>query len=516
MNQKKKVFISFLGTNGYGEVNYSFTKEEGTTTFFIQEAIFKEEIRKNKDFWNVEKDEIFFFVTALAKKNNYLRRALPFNQKPDKQREANALKLLKEGKAEEAMAALKEDISALPVDAEDGLKYRFEKLQEEGLIGKFQDVAIPDGLSEDEIWEVFARIVEYIGKDTELYFDITNGFRFLPMLTLAIIDYVTSVNNVVLKALYYGNFESGKAEKQKALNDQSLSDKQKKALKKQPVKAPIHRLNSIIELGQWTEAVEMFVRSADAQKLEPLLDQQIGETEQSTLGKELNALAKGIRTSRGKQLTQELKLKEVRQKVIELKQQADNGLKRQLPPLLDRIEGKIHAFNTYTSENGFAAVEWCIEHNMVQQGYTLLQESLITWLIEKTFSDITLSQHEEMRAVAQAALRGNKNDSISNIVSFCFKKKNRAYFNDDKGEMKDVAIKLVNKRKRYNGLKEVFLDITAKESEDETVAEELAGGLRNDINHGGYNNRANSPAFLTQELQNLTNRILQIIQPSYK
>ena len=497
MNQKKKVFISFLGAGAYGEVSYSFTKEEGTTTSFVQEAIFKEEIRKNKDFWNVEKDEIFFFVTALAKRNNYDKRAQffsPFGE--GKKQHTKVLTLLKDGAVEEAISYLEENPFQFPEPSEDGLKYRFEKLQEEGLIGKFQDVAIPDGLSEDEIWEIFARIVEHIGKDTELYFDFTNGFRFFPMLTLAIIDYVTSVNNVVLKALYYGNYEA--------------RDKEKNI-------APIQKLNSIIELGQWTEAVEMFVRSADAQKLEPLLDQQIGETEQTTLGKELNALAKGIRTSRGKQLTQELKLKEVRQKVIELKQQADNGLKRQLPPLLDRIEGKIHAFNTYTSENGFAAVEWCIEHNMVQQGYTLLQESLITWLIEKTFSDIILSQHEEMRAVAQAALRGNNDDSIDNIVSFCSRKRNnREYFDNYRGGMEDAAIKLVDKRKEYDGLKEAFLDITAKESEDETVAEELAGGLRNDINHGGYNNRANSPAFLTQELQNLTNRILQIIQPSYK
>lgn len=478
MNQKKKVFISFLGTNGYGEVNYSFTKEEGTTTFFIQEAIFKEEIRKNKDFWNVEKDEVFFFVTALAKKNNYDKRAQffsPFGE--GKKQHTKVLTLLKDGAVEEAISYLEENPFQSPDPSEDGLKYRFAKLQEEGLIGAFQDVAIPNGLNEDEIWEIFARVVEHIGKDTELYFDITNGFRFLPMLTLAIIDYVTSVNNVVLKELYYGNFEA--------------RDKEKNI-------APIQKLNSIIELGQWTEAVEMFTKAADAQKLKPLLPHRIGSTNK-TLGQELFNLTEGIKTCRGKELVKDLKMKEVKDEVAKLRNNSKKGMKRQLPALLDKIESKVTSFNTATTENGFAAVEWCIEHDMIQQGYTLLQENTISWLIEH-FEDDDF-RDKELREIVRACLNSKKGTARS-VAKWL----DRGHNYDDYQYYFDVAEEYFEVLATKPGLAAAYRKITDKNH----------GGLRNDINHGGYNENAGSSENLKAQLQNLSNRILQIIQPSYK
>ncbi|WCL81791.1 TM1812 family CRISPR-associated protein [Saprospira sp. CCB-QB6] len=65
MNQKKKVFISFLGTNGYGETKYYFPNQDVDTvksTPFVQEAIFKQ-WPFPEDKWDAQIDEVVIFTT---------------------------------------------------------------------------------------------------------------------------------------------------------------------------------------------------------------------------------------------------------------------------------------------------------------------------------------------------------------------------------------------------------------------------------------------------------------------
>ena len=50
-------------------------------------------------------------------------------------------------------------------------------------------VNIPDGLKQNEIWEIFDKIVENIDAGDEIYFDMTHSFRFLPMLAITVLNY---------------------------------------------------------------------------------------------------------------------------------------------------------------------------------------------------------------------------------------------------------------------------------------------------------------------------------------
>lgn len=46
------------------------------------------------------------------------------------------------------------------------------------------EVDIPEGKSEEELWEIFKKISDAVDEGEEVIFDITHGFRSLPMVAL--------------------------------------------------------------------------------------------------------------------------------------------------------------------------------------------------------------------------------------------------------------------------------------------------------------------------------------------
>ena len=46
-------------------------------------------------------------------------------------------------------------------------------------------------------------------------------------------------------------------------------------------------------------------------------------------------------------------------------------------PILQTLSEKTAPFSGETLSDGIRAAEWCLNHNMIQQGYTILQEVLI-------------------------------------------------------------------------------------------------------------------------------------------
>jgi CRISPR-associated Csx2 family protein len=58
------------------------------------------------------------------------------------------------------------------------------------------EVDIPDGKSEAELWEIFEAISEAVQEGDEIAFDITHGFRSLPVIALLTIAYLKQVKGV--------------------------------------------------------------------------------------------------------------------------------------------------------------------------------------------------------------------------------------------------------------------------------------------------------------------------------
>ena len=136
----KKHFIATLGVGSYGLTQYRTFEKDGDRTYetrFIQDALLQ-----FLDFENI--DRITIFVTDKAKTKNW-------------------------------------DDTEQP-GLESILKNHYPKC-------KIECLRIPDGNSEQEIWQIFNTIFQSIDQGDELYFDVTHGFRSLPILILAILQY---------------------------------------------------------------------------------------------------------------------------------------------------------------------------------------------------------------------------------------------------------------------------------------------------------------------------------------
>ncbi|WP_156810366.1 CRISPR-associated DxTHG motif protein [Nitritalea halalkaliphila] len=144
----RKVLLSFLGTSNYVSCNY-FTEgnpeEKIENVRYIQEAIFK---LYCTNF--TANDQVLLLLTELAEKMNFL---------DDGQ-----------------WSPQSKSYSA----SNEGLKSRFQQLQEEGFKFTLNTQRIKEGFSQEEIWSIFETIADQIQEGDTIILDITHAFRFLP------------------------------------------------------------------------------------------------------------------------------------------------------------------------------------------------------------------------------------------------------------------------------------------------------------------------------------------------
>lgn len=212
----RKVYISILGTGYYLETKYYFGKkpsENEKITRFIQERT----IGKFCKEWT-ENDRIFIFLTKEARKKNWIENAQ--DEHPD-----------------------------------GSYKGLSEILKELNLSAKIVDTNIEDGLSEKEIWIIFEQIYKIFKKDDKVYLDITHAFRYLPMLSMVLINYAKFLQSISVEKITYGAFEKlGPAYKVKNIDINKRY-------------APILDLTALSFLQDWTNATKQFIVNGRGEEL---------------------------------------------------------------------------------------------------------------------------------------------------------------------------------------------------------------------------------------------------------
>ncbi|MEZ4955207.1 MAG: TM1812 family CRISPR-associated protein [Saprospiraceae bacterium] len=256
-------------------------------------------------------------------------------------------------------------------------------------------------------------------------------------------------------------------------------------LRQATVQAPILNLISLSILQDWTSAAGEFIRLGKAGNLSGLVRES-----QPKLAEQLIQLEQSISTCRGKALTAELDFNELKNTLNFSK---NEPIKEQLKPLISKIEHKIERFENGDSlKNGFGAVAWCIQHNMIQQGITFLQETLITHIVEKVVGKDKVNELF-FREIANTAL-------------MMFPAKGNRYFDGKfkkKPEQEQEAIlKIYYDMCEYvrsnNPLKGLYSELIGNE------------GFRNDINHCGFRDDYKSPDELRSSLESLFARISEL------
>ncbi|MEQ9715779.1 MAG: TIGR02221 family CRISPR-associated protein [Candidatus Asgardarchaeum sp.] len=363
--------LSFIGPTKYIEAFYSYEdKQTDEPCQFIQEAL----IRFFCKDW-CEDDSIIIFLTEESKKKNwYSKKDFP-----------NA-------------------------NFEKGLRERLEEIREEfNLNICIENIEIPDGKSENEIWNIFEKINSKIDEGDTIIFDITHSYRYLPMLTLVILNYVKFVKSVKIEKIVYGAME--------ALGNYN-------EVKDIPIKEriiPIFDLTSFVRLFDWTVAIERFLETGNARmikelgliELKPLLAETKGEKGKGlkNLINSLNYFSERVSTCRGPELKCAI------ERILEALPDAEKELGRLRPfgPLFEKIRERFSAMNIENEVYcGLDVASWCLEHGLIQQGYTILRETITNYVIIKNLKNEELTKKEN-RVIAEVMLNC-KYEQIPNSI----------------------------------------------------------------------------------------------------
>ena len=427
MKNSNRLFISFLGTNSYVPCNYFLEEKQECKVHnvaYIQEALLR--ILAQED---LAPGRVRIFLTEDARKGNWE-----------------------------------------PVDRE-GLAARLEVLQQEGLLqeGIVATPAIPTGLTSNDVWDIFRRVFEEIQPEDEVYLDITHAFRSIPMLGMSILNYAKALKNVQLKAIYYGAFEA-------LGNRQQVLD-----MPMEKRNAAVLNLVQLSDIQDWAVSANVFIEHGNAmplrgvanRQLTPLLRQpQLDPVQQqaarslSSLTKHLEELTQAILTNRGKQIVAGNAFSILQDDLAK----EHSGLIPLLDPVIEKLKEKIEPFDTRENAlNGIEAVQWCINHGLIQQGMTMLQETVITFLCLQAGLSYT---DAKMREIVSAALW---------IVS---KNKQAEMMEWNSTAIKNEAVTRLVVSKIPPGLTACFDSLTDS---------------RNDINHAGFS-KDNNAADLKKKL----------------
>lgn len=120
-------------------------------------------------------------------------------------------------------------------------------------------VDIPNGKDRNEAWTIFNAIVAKYDElypvsaaQPEVYIDVTNGFRSIPILMLSVARYLQRSRRMDLRGIYYGAFDASRDELLK----------------------PVYQVDSFITVLDWATAVDTFLTTGNSLQLAEMLDTQ--------------------------------------------------------------------------------------------------------------------------------------------------------------------------------------------------------------------------------------------------
>lgn len=265
----------------------------------------------------------------------------------------------------------------------EGLRTRIAALIERGALpavmrDRVEAVTLRWGKTGDEIWENFRIIAGRIERKDEVVFDITHSFRSLPMLAFAVLLYVRHCRDITVDAVTYGAFEVLGGNPGKVARD--FPDPRDRI-------APVFDLSPLLRVAQWSEAAMSFMRYGETVGLEALLKEEANRRLAIVKGADprarayrrladrVGAMGRALKGVRGRDIVDMAGLHDVMEPVGD---DTDNGAFAPVTPLLADIDRKTAAFEPGSLVNGLHAARFCLEHGLLQQAVTILQETMIS------------------------------------------------------------------------------------------------------------------------------------------
>ncbi|AEI15252.1 CRISPR-associated protein, TM1812 family [Flexistipes sinusarabici DSM 4947] len=413
----RKVFLSFLGTGDYKNCNYYFDNQKIDNIIYIQEAVLRIFC---KDWY---KSDAGFVLTSSDAKNKHWQN-------------------------------LKNGLQDLPFSVE--------------------HVDIPTGSCENEIWDIFQTIIDIIKEDDEILIDITHGFRLMPVILSSAISYLESIKKVKIIGIYYGAFET--------LGTQS-------EVEKMPVEernAPIFDLTPTFTIQKWAKAAEIFEETGSVKQIRNLSLIEVSSILKETKGKnqeaqkikkvvsELYKFVNEIEACRSKETV----TKNFQQLKTEINDLKELGVVKPLEGILEKIHKNVSNFQNDIFENSFAIIKWCISYGLVQQAYTFLSETVITFFTKLDYGFDKIWDRD-----------------IREKVSYSI----NSYFKDGANE------------ENISNIKNSINWLSGTDKDEFYNKMDLLKKYRNDMNHCGYREDSLDYKKLTEKIKELNQYFYKIL-----
>ena len=396
-----KKFISFLGIADYSEVFYEFNGARTDRKIkFVQEAI----IQLTCTDFDIRKDKIIILLTDKARETNW---------------EKLKQSLLSKGIPENMI---------IPLD-------------------------IPDEKGEAGVWKLFEKIYnDVLEEDDSVIFDITNAFRFLPVVMYSVLRYAQYLKNVKLDGIYYGAYDQTENEIE-----------------------PIINLTETYEIMEWAAAANIFTSYGIADELSRrIVKQNEIFSETGKLSDSILNVSRNINYSRGLRITEGNIFKNCIEKInthIE-----DKSINPALPPILEKVTSKIKNFETNSVLNFIPAVDWYMEHDMPAEALSMMKEGIVSYLLIKNNLNYKDSQ---LRLI------------LGKRLSYAKKYDYQPY------------------EKRFKETIENIMEQNDAQDLKEVV--ESFNSFRNDIDHCGFGEGARNPDNLKKEINKAYEKIKEIL-----
>ena len=428
--------ITVLGTSAYLVVNYDNYKN----CRYIQEAI----VRKRWDE-GIDIDEVI--VIGTSKSKEYHWKKLTKNERDTKADNINN-------------CSLKEKLNEL--SNEKNFKFNF--------------IEISEGFTENEVWETFQKIDQEIDENDNIYLDITHGFRYMPILFIGLLNYLKVVKNVKLEKIEYGMFEKlGYANQVMELE---LEDRN----------AEIMELTYFDKLIELSYGMDTFLATGNPTRLTKELDGKMTELQKKYKGKNkhvtsvrgiiknIDEFHKDTTLCRGESVNEDVQ--KILAKLDNLKKEENKEIElKVVEKLIEKIDILFCNFSDDEFSNLKELLNYYCEKEMVQQGFTLLNEMIISFIIKKYKSDVT---NLNEKAIVKERMR------VSKIMGL-------AVANEKNIEQSDV----------------VLFDKLVQEKELLEISRNI-GQHRNDINHFGMRDNSMNSKDLIRKYREMKDKFIEI------
>lgn len=422
-----KVFMTVVGTGNYQECTYELNGEVSKDRF-IQKALMNLLLNQGISF-----DKVICFMTKESQELNW-----------------------------EAYVRYDRDGN---VSAEgEGLFPFFQRLLPDDRIVPRM---IPFATTEEQILETFQIMYDVLEQGDEVTLDVTHGFRSMPMLFLPVLNYAKELKHVKTDAIYYGAFESKEENK------------------------PIINLNMYNNILAWSNAAHGFAEYGNSNEIFEMTDEMNRQAHRNKRGdntyqqvknvaKALRGFTDMIQTSRGGGIPEESSVtvndknsimyafRKVREEYGKLDEDAV------FPPLNKLLDHARQSISRFEDQDivgvGIETVRWCIDKNMIQQGYTALEETIITYCcIVLGYGDRYMEKEIRENGVSRAitAFRGQCELLRAECIDGC-----RQEVLENEGKERQTEIDVFEKTVRKIPLELIQIVLRIKER-------------RNDINHFG-------------------------------